>query len=134
MTDQNLRIGDAEREQAAAELGEHYAQGRLTMEEHAERLDQIWAARTRGELTPIFGDLPSRFGQAPPAYPTVASLSGRRWSGPPRRRGIPGPLMVVLAVLVVFTVVTHLPLILLGLVLWWFLIARHHRFTGPRRW
>ena len=42
--------------------------------------------------------------------------------------------MVVLAVLVVFTVVTHLPLILLGLVVWWFLAARHHRFTGPRRW
>ena len=128
MSDQDLRISDAEREQAAAELGEHYAQGRLTMEEHADRLDQIWAARTRGELLPIFRDLPSRYTQAPPAYPT----------GPPRmpgrRRGLPAPLMVVLAVLVVFTVVTHLPLILLGLVVWWFLAARHHRFTGPRRW
>ena len=128
MSDQDLRISDAEREQAAAELGEHYAQGRLTMEEHADRLDQVWAARTRGELLPIFRDLPSRYTQAPPAYPAVAT----RMSG--RRRGLPGPLMVVLAVLVFLTVVTHLPLILLGLVVWWFLAARHRRFTGPRRW
>ena len=43
--DEHLRIGDTEREQAAAALGEHYAQGRLTTEEHSERLDQAWAAR-----------------------------------------------------------------------------------------
>ena len=30
MNDQDLRISDAEREQAAADLGEHYAQGRIT--------------------------------------------------------------------------------------------------------
>ena len=44
---EHLRMSDAEREQAAGELGEHYVQGRLTAEEHSERLDQIWAARTR---------------------------------------------------------------------------------------
>ena len=128
MSDQDLRISDAEREQAAAELGEHYAQGRLTLEEHADRLDQVWAARTRGELLPIFRDLPSRYTQAPPAYPAGPTRMSRR------RRGLPGPLMVVLAVLVFFTVVTHLPLILLGLVVWWFLVARHRHFPGPRRW
>ena len=60
MSDQELRISDAEREQAAADLGEHYAQGRITTEEHRERLDQIWAARTRRELGPVFADLPGR--------------------------------------------------------------------------
>ena len=134
MSDQDLRISDAEREQAAAELGEHYAQGRLSMEEHADRLDRVWAARTRGELLPIFRDLPGRYTQGPPAYPAGVSGRGRRPLGPSRRRGLPAPLMVVLAVLVVFTVVTHLPLILLGLVVWWFLAARHHRCSGPRRW
>jgi DUF1707 SHOCT-like domain len=136
MSDQDFRISDAEREQAAAELGEHYAQGRLTMEEHADRLDQVWAARTRGELLPIFRDLPSRYTQPSPAYyPAGATrVSGPRPAGPPWRRGLPAPLMVVLAVLVFFTVVTHLPLILLGLVVWWFLAARHRRCTGPRRW
>ena len=64
MSDQ-LRLSDAERELAAADLGEHFAQGRLTLDENAERLDRIWAARTRGEIPPIFArsewiDLPVR--------------------------------------------------------------------------
>lgn len=129
MSEQHLRMSDAEREQAAAELGEHYAQGRLTAEEHAERLDQVWAARTRGELTPIFSDLPGQFGRtqqrAPFTAPRSPSYDGRR-SGS-FRRGIPGPVFVVLAILLVFTVVTHLPLIVLGLLVWWFVASRHHR-------
>ena len=43
--ERRLRIGDAEREQAAADLGEHFAQGRLSADEHAERLDQVCAPR-----------------------------------------------------------------------------------------
>ena len=54
----DLRIGDAERERAASQLAEHYAVGRLSQEEHSERLDRIWAARTRAELDPVFIDLP----------------------------------------------------------------------------
>jgi len=53
-----LRIGDSEREAAARELGEHYAMGRITTEEHSERLEQIWAARTAADLAPAFADLP----------------------------------------------------------------------------
>ena len=66
--DEHLRIGDKEREQAASALGEHYAQGRLTTEEHSERLDRIWAAKTRSELSPIFRDLPGP-GTPRPARP-----------------------------------------------------------------
>ena len=62
MDGDDLRIGDAERERAAAELGEAYAQGRLTADEHSERLDRIWASRTRGDLGPILADLPSAYG------------------------------------------------------------------------
>ena len=69
MNEQQLRIGDAEREQAAAELGEHYVQGRLTADEHAERLERVWAARTRADLGPLFRDLPGRYG---PPLPTPA--------------------------------------------------------------
>lgn len=134
----HLRIGDAEREQAAAELAEHYAQGRLTADEHAERLDLVWAAKTRGELVPIFRDLPGRYPQAAAqsAYPAGPARAprGYRSSGPPWRRGLPAPLFVLLVVLVVFTVMSHLPIIVLGLLAWWFLAARHHRFARPRRW
>ena len=71
MTDQTIRLSDAEREAAAADLGEHFAQGRLTADEHAERLEQVWAAKTRGEVAPIFGDLPSPYAAVASA-PSVA--------------------------------------------------------------
>ena len=105
MNDEHLRMSDAEREQAAAELGEHYAQGRLTTEEHSERLDRIWAARTRAELAPVFSDLPGRFGPQP-AAPLTYGPPARGYAAPARRRGLPGPLMVILAVLVIVTVLT----------------------------
>ncbi len=93
--DAELRIGDAERERAAADLGEHYAQGRLTADEHAERLDRIWAARTRADLAPVFRDLP-----VAPMGPAVAVPARvRRRTGPPR--GFPLLPVLVLGVLVV---------------------------------
>jgi DUF1707 SHOCT-like domain len=132
--DEQLRIGDAEREQAAAELGEHYAQGRITTEEHAERLDRIWAARTRGELAPIFRDLPGGYGPiGPPPQPSVRPP--RYWApGPPFRRGIPGPVFAVLAVLLALTIITHLPLILAGVLVLLFVSARRRRFGRSRQW
>ena len=67
---------------AAADLGEHFAQGRLTADEHAERLEQVWAAKTRGELAPIFRDLPSPYA-AVAVRPSVphASATGMPASG-----------------------------------------------------
>ena len=130
MNDQDLRIGDAEREQAAAELGEHYAQGRITTDEHRERLDQIWAARTRRELGPVFVDLPGRTFQAAAARPANPRnvRAGALW------RRIPFPLLALLIVMAAVAVVAHLPLILLGIGAW-FLLSRgacgrrmhHHR-------
>src|SRR4051794_41676186 len=98
MTDQTIRLSDAEREAAAADLGEHYAQGRLTADEHGERLEQIWGAKTRGEIAPIFRDLPSPYssslqGVAAPQT-NRSQRDDRYWhSGPrPFRRGVPTPL------------------------------------------
>ena len=48
----------------------------------------------------------------------------------PFRRGLPAPLLVVLAVLIVVTVVTHFPLFLIGFAVFWFVVLRH---CGPRR-
>ncbi len=53
-----MRISDAERDQAASVLSEALAEGRLTAEEHAGRLDQVYAARTRADLVPVVSDLP----------------------------------------------------------------------------
>ena len=57
-TGYNLRVGDADREAIAAQLREHYADGRLTLEELNERLDQTFAARTRADLNVVMRDLP----------------------------------------------------------------------------
>ena len=76
MTEQTgLRISDADREQAAADLSEHYAEGRLTHDEHAERLDAVWTARTHADLAPIFEDLPSQ-GHRPPAASPGRAATG----------------------------------------------------------
>jgi hypothetical protein len=120
MSDDHLRIGDAEREQAATALGEHYAQGRITADEHTERLDQIWAARTHAELRPVFRDLPGPERRTP-----VADRSGRS-----RRGGFRPPLFPILVLLLVLTVLTHKPLILLGLVLVAFAFSRRRRRFG----
>src|SRR3984893_11447033 len=53
-----LRIGDAERDAAAADLGEHYAAGRLSLDELNERLDAVFASKTFGQLTRVLADLP----------------------------------------------------------------------------
>lgn len=54
----SLRIGDAEREAVAAELREHYAHGRLTLEEFNERIDAAFAAKTQSDLSQLTADLP----------------------------------------------------------------------------
>lgn len=53
-----LRIGDAERDAAAADLGEHYAAGRLTLDELNQRLDAVFSAKTFGQLAKVMTDLP----------------------------------------------------------------------------
>lgn len=114
-----LRIGDADRDQAATALGEHYAQGRITTEEHAERLDRIWAARTRAELGPVFADLPAPGPLAPP--PAPAPPPRRGWS-PPVVRSWRGPrlfpLLLLALVIGVFTPAHVFPLMLIAGLVW----------------
>jgi ferric-dicitrate binding protein FerR (iron transport regulator) len=130
MSDEQLRIGDAEREHATAALGEHFAQGRITAEEHAERLDQVWAARTRAELHPIFRDLPD------PARRTTPDTRAR--GRQQRRGGPPGLFFAVLAVLVVLTALTHLPFVVAGFLIAIFVVSRRRRrfasAHGMRTW
>jgi hypothetical protein len=52
------RAADRDRDEVAVILGEALATGRLTSEEHAERIEAVYAARTYGELEPITRDLP----------------------------------------------------------------------------
>jgi hypothetical protein len=53
----NLRASDADRDQVATLLSTAYAEGRLSREEHEERIDQLMAAKTFDDLLPITRDL-----------------------------------------------------------------------------
>ena len=57
-TGSNIRVGDAERDATATQLREHYATGRLTLDELNERLDQTFKARTGADLNAVMRDLP----------------------------------------------------------------------------
>jgi Domain of unknown function (DUF1707)/Cell wall-active antibiotics response 4TMS YvqF len=52
-----LRASDADRERVAGLLGEALADGRLTADEHRERIDRVYASRTHDELAPLTADL-----------------------------------------------------------------------------
>jgi hypothetical protein len=79
----DIRVGDAERETIVNELREHFATGRLTQEEFNERVDQAFAAKTRGDLKAVMRDLPSVRPQVPVSTPDRGN-SRNGWSG---RRG-----------------------------------------------
>jgi Domain of unknown function (DUF1707) len=54
----HVRVSDQEREHVAAELREHFAQGRLDTDELEERLARAYGARTVQELQALRTDLP----------------------------------------------------------------------------
>jgi hypothetical protein len=56
-----LRASDADRDHVAALLGQALAEGRLNADEHAERLESVYRAKTLGELRPLVADLPVSF-------------------------------------------------------------------------
>jgi len=69
----NLRASDADRDQVATLLSAAYAEGRLSREEHDERIDQLMAAKTFDDLLPITRDLVIVGPPAPVATPQSSS-------------------------------------------------------------
>ncbi len=53
-----MRASDADRDAVAHLLREALAEGRLDPDEHSDRLDAVYRAKTLGELTPLTEDLP----------------------------------------------------------------------------
>ena len=73
-----LRVSDAEREATVVRLREAGGEGRLTLEELAERVEAADAARTRGDLDALTADLPdSPAWREPPALDVPRKE--RRW-------------------------------------------------------
>ncbi|MEE1784081.1 DUF1707 domain-containing protein [Streptomyces sp. SP17BM10] len=85
----DLRASDADRERVAELLRDAYAEGRLDVDEHAERIEAAYAAKTLGELAPLTRDLPSHrplsFEKPPldaPARPSAPAQPPARQEAP----------------------------------------------------
>jgi len=109
-----LRIGDAEREAAAAALREHFAQGGLTLEEFQHRLGAVFAAKTDRDLTVVTGDLPHATGPPPLSVAQSPASAGARSErrSRPGLAALAGLVMIILALIVVAFV---LPVALFGM-------------------
>ena len=83
----SLRISDADREAAVdrARASTTPPAG-STQDEFDERSDAVWSAKTRGDLAPIFADLPRRS----PARPCDGHRPRRCGRDAPRRRRCAG--------------------------------------------
>lgn len=78
--------GDRDRERATAALREHYARGRLTLDETSERTDRGRAARSRAGLRRALSDLP--------VLPSVRDFAGH--GGSIVQAAVRGAVLVVL--------------------------------------
>jgi hypothetical protein len=100
-TDQHVRVSDAERTEVADRLAAHFGEGRLNQAEFDERVAQALNAKTRGDLSGLFDDLPE---------PGPAGTPGTPVRGPhsPAHPGRPNvnPFFLVLLVLVITAVGT----------------------------
>lgn len=85
----SLRCADADREHVAGVLREHYAEGRLDLNEFQERTDTVYAAKTFADLAPVTRDLPAL---------ETAELPEQKDEDLPARAALVGflPLLVVL--------------------------------------
>jgi Domain of unknown function (DUF1707)/Cell wall-active antibiotics response 4TMS YvqF len=80
-----IRASDADRERAVERLRTHVVDGRLTLEELAERVDRAYAARTVDELEELTRDMPEL--DAPRPSPRRASRRLISILGGVERRG-----------------------------------------------
>jgi|SRR5262245_16921071 len=121
-TTSGLRIGDADREAAAEALREHFAQGRLTMEEFQHRLELVFGAKTDRDLAMITSDLPPALSlPRPAAGPGSSYDSGYRdWRAGNWRRArsslaaVAGFVVVIVALILIAFI---LPVAFIGTVI-----------------
>lgn len=81
----DLRVSDADREATAASLREHYALGRLSLEEFNQRLNAAFTAVTQRDLDAVIADLPHVRAAAAPlpvaGFTGGSKASGSSWAG-----------------------------------------------------
>jgi uncharacterized protein DUF1707 len=128
----DIRVSDAERDQAVTELGEHYQSGRLTLEEFDDRSSRALRAQTGNDLRSLFADLPR---PAPVVSTPVSPAVPEDLEGP--RGGLPiarAVIAFVIAAIVLGNAAGNhghhifgwiVPVVILGLV--FLRLSRRHR-------
>ncbi|RFU42086.1 DUF1707 and DUF2154 domain-containing protein [Actinomadura logoneensis] len=86
-----MRASDADRDRVADRLREALADGRITAEEHAERIDAVYKARTYADLEPVLADLPGGSGPVPAGADAPSAAP----AAPPRTE--PGTVVAILS-------------------------------------
>lgn len=76
----DLRASDQDRDRVAEQLRDAAGDGRLTLAELEERLEQTYRARTYGDLAPITADLPLTAKGEPAGLPANVSEAPREIS------------------------------------------------------
>jgi Domain of unknown function (DUF1707) len=131
-SDQHMRVSDAERQEVADRLAEHFSSGRLDQAEFDDRVGRAMSAKTRADLNGLFDDLPETGAPAAtgPTGPTDPT-------GQPRRRH---RHPILLAALIVFVAIaaSHVvwPLLWIGFLVAIVLFATGtigHGRSGQRR-
>lgn len=131
-----MRASDQERHEAVLALSDHFADGRLDLEEFQARMGRAQSVTYLHELDPLFVDLPSRRA-APPSRASRSAdprWAERDWRRRPPRFLAVVPLLVVAAVVLAF-VTDNAHLLFWLIPLGFFLKHRawhHHR--GPVAW
>jgi hypothetical protein len=77
----DVRVSDAERDQAIAELSEHFEAGRLTQEEFEDRAGRALRARTGSDLAELFADLPAYGAYGAPLAPRAGDTAASPAAG-----------------------------------------------------
>ena len=105
----SLRVSDADRDRAIAELSEHYQVGRLTTEELEDRTGRALQARTAADLAALFTDLPRRQAPVTSAAASAPASPARSWPARSWPARVPVAPFAVLAVVVALAVLSGHP-------------------------
>jgi hypothetical protein len=128
-----MRVSDADREQVAERLREHFAAGRLTSEELDERVAAALNAKTVGDLRTVMADLPEPAPVGPQARQEAADWTYRPVYG--YRRGprvLPLALLLLVAVIVLPSAGLVFVAFLKLIVLFWLVVCVAGFFAAAR--
>jgi hypothetical protein len=113
-----LRISDQDRESALAALGDHLTVGRIDIDEFGERSAKVTAAKTRGELSEVFLDLPEPHPvfDKPQAVVSEPEKPASTWAGISPMQRVMGALLPILFIATIALIVTTD-------LTWWFILV-----------